>query len=821
MKYSSKNDNVRETDNIKINYRKLAELLFSDSKKLMVLASVVLLAALSFSLFFLSINSTIVASKRQDSVETHGRFLVVLTDIDKRLADEIMEKEPMFDYQIFQVQDEMYCKNSRFFSGWVTEETGKCMGIFLKEGVWPKRENEILLEEYLAYHLGISEFPQSITIMVNGEEKEYLVCGIIKNYSGSLSTSRRDLNIRKDYPSVITSSYRENAAVSLLILQKRLNFGESTKDIYLAMDLVEKYGIDKHVCALDKYMDECYRNTVDFEKLGLIYMAAVFFLLLLVEAVVFRAVVLKNRYAERSLKELGLTGKKLRLAYGWQLGKLLLGTLGIQVIIGILWAKIGGYFTGYGKLLEKNVWYTLLKQFTVIAVLLLIFAVMAWDSKTWEKTDGGKQRKNFQYLFGKLNLPMLLMQTVFLVFVLFSLCMKQHFAYKEKEIRITITAQTVDSFRYVSNYAFSEAKHRYFEHDSQNLFEEYQGVLDMYMGAEMQHATLLGDKQAMPPYFARLLEMQEAYGFSWMEGDGSWENVLQEEAKRYEALPEDTFRVVILPDQSYQLLLEKNGIFCKTLDNVIPECVMVLPLLEDERISDVQDGSQITVGRIYLQNNKLLFEKEEFCAFKVLKSVKGMEKYFLGKCLCGLIFSATQAKKSELISGYSSIEFRLKEGVTKEQQEKIDNEITMLAASAQGGSSYSTIEGQRKEAFFLYYAALMGTTMFIFAIFAMVAFVFIHYYVSFEENKYVYGIFRSMGMSYRTLQQKIFVQYITGTIFSCFFAYIVIEKIFGYDLMPGQVFLGIVFLVMLYGSCYIILYRRYRRISLCEMLQEE
>lgn len=99
------------------NYKKLAGFLFSDSKKLVLLAGGVLLAALSFSLFFISVNSTIVASRRQTAVETHGRFLAVFTDIDKEIADEIMEKEPMFDYQVFQVQDEMHYGSSRFFLG--------------------------------------------------------------------------------------------------------------------------------------------------------------------------------------------------------------------------------------------------------------------------------------------------------------------------------------------------------------------------------------------------------------------------------------------------------------------------------------------------------------------------------------------------------------------------------------------------------------------------------------------------------------------------------------------------------------------------------
>lgn len=94
----------------------------------------------------------------------------------------------------------------------------------------------------------------------------------------------------------------------------------------------------------------------------------------------------------------------------------------------------------------------------------------------------------------------------------------------------------------------------------------------------------------MPPYFARLLEMQATYSLSVFDLDeeerwGEWEDVLEEEARRYEPLPWDTFEVLILPDLQYQRFLNENGILWEQSPAAIPECVMVLPLFaEDEKI---------------------------------------------------------------------------------------------------------------------------------------------------------------------------------------------------------------------------------------------
>lgn len=163
------------------------------------------------------------------------------------------------------------------------------MGIFLKEGAWPEKENEILLEEYLAYRFGIASYPQSIVLQRDGQEKEYTVCGMIGNYSSNLSVSYRDVNGKKNYPSIITANYEEGNPVSLLVLQKRLEMGTASEDIYEVMSLYEKYEIPFDQICFNKYLNEGYSNTEDFEKVSLLYTMAVLFLLLLVEAVIFRA----------------------------------------------------------------------------------------------------------------------------------------------------------------------------------------------------------------------------------------------------------------------------------------------------------------------------------------------------------------------------------------------------------------------------------------------------------------------------------------------------------------------------------------------------
>lgn len=802
------------------NYGKLAAMLFSDSRKLFVLAGGVFLLALSFVLFFVSLNSTIVASKRQQTVDTHGKFLGVFSDIDEETANEIMETEPGFFYEIFQMQGELYYGDERFFAGWVTEETGKNMGIFLKEGVWPEKENDILLEEYLAYHFGISSYPQRLVLQRDGQETEYTVCGVIGNYSSNLSVSYRDVNGKKNYPSIITANYAEGNPVSLLVLQKRLDMGTAQENIHEVMFLYEKYGIDFEQVCLNKYLGEGYINTEDFEKVSLLYTMAVLFLLVLVEIVIFRAFFLKNRQAKRSMEEMGLQKKEYIYIYVWQFGKLFLMVVLFLLVLGILWGKIGGYVTGYGALLEKQVCYALLKELALIAVLLLILAFMAWDYKTGKKNDAAEQKMTYRYLFRKVNVPMFFMQFVFLVFVLFSFCLRERFAYQEEEIKVIIRAQSMGSYRWVEHYAFHEKTARYYEKDSSTLFEEYLGVLDMYMTAEMRFASLLNEKEHMLPYFEQLLALCDDSEFS---KDSVWEEKLSEEAKQHESLPWDSFEVLVLPDRQYKLFLEENSLIWKkelNASDAIPECVMFLPYsTENEKMIGISDGSLIMIGRIFLQNEQLLLEKEEFRVRKVIQSVTGVDGLIMKKHLCILVLSTSEAEKSELISGYSCIDFRLTKMVTEEQQNEISNKIAMLAATQQGGGSYSSIEEQKEDALFRSYAAFMGSTMLVFGMLVMGAFVCVHFYVNWEKNKYAYGVFRSMGMSYRTLCRKLIVQYMTGIVFAWPAACFVVEKGFGHSFTAGQAALSGSFLFISVEICYGILYYVYKNRRICDMLQ--
>ena len=525
--------------------QRLSMLLFSDARGLVRLAWGITLLAWSFSIFFASLNHTIVDAKQQSTLKAHGKFLGLFADITREKAEEIMEKEPMFDYGLFQVQDALDFQGIRFFSGWAAPEDGGKLGIFLKEGVWPKEENEILVEEYLAEHCGVRELPQRVVFLQDGQEREYMVCGIVGNYSSGLPISDNALNERRNYPSVITANYREQETVSLIFLQKRLNLRNSTKDIYRLMELYEKYGIDPYQTGLNEYLESAYSNTEDFEKVSLIYMAALLLVVCIVEKVLLSAIFVKTEQARRSLGELGLGKQDIRRIYAWELGKRLAGLWGCGMLAGILWAKLGGYITGYGKLLEKHVWSTLLRQSAFLMVFLPVLAFMIGEYTKEQHARAAERKKGYRYLFRKINLPMLLMQSVFLVFVLFSFCMQRDFVYRKEEIRISIRAQRAYSLFRVGNYAFSDRKKQYFEKESGALFEKYADIVDVYMGTEMQYASLICPKDQMSPYFENLLAASREPVLGRTERE---DIVLSQEAEQYAALRWDDFGAVILPD---------------------------------------------------------------------------------------------------------------------------------------------------------------------------------------------------------------------------------------------------------------------------------
>ncbi|MDE7247234.1 MAG: hypothetical protein K2N43_05050, partial [Lachnospiraceae bacterium] len=238
----------------------------------------------------------------------------------------------------------------------------------------------------------------------------------------------------------------------------------------------------------------------------------------------------------------------------------------------------------------------------------------------------------------------------------------------------------------------------------------------------------------------------------------------------------------------------------------------------EEEIAGVQSGSIILVGRVFRQREELLLEKEEFRVRQVLKQAKGMEEWFEGS-LCALVLSASEAQKSRMTLGYSYLDFRVAKNADEERLQELDHTVTMLAAASQGGSMFSSLAEQREQALYRYYAAFMGSTMFIFSVIAVISFTFTHYYVNWEKNRYAYGIFRSMGMSYQVLQRKLLVQYVTGFIFSFLFSCFVVKEGFGYRFTKGQAALCGAFLMLITAGCHAILYQTYKKVKICDMLR--
>ncbi|MBQ9119850.1 MAG: hypothetical protein IJY09_07340 [Lachnospiraceae bacterium] len=797
-------------------YQRLAALLFSDSRKLFVIAGGVLVLALSFILFFASLNSTIVRSQRQQTIDTHGSFLGVFSDIEESLANTIMEAETEFCYEIFQVQDELDYEGESVSIGWVTEAVGKSMGIFLKSGVWVQEKDEILVEEYLAAEWGITVLPQKVSLQKDGQAIEYTVCGIVGNYSGNLPVANWDANGRKEYPSVITACRKTAQPVSLIVLQKQLRVETAEDDIFEVMSLYGKYEIAPEKVSLNQYLDECYTNTKDFEVVSTLYTVAVLILLLLVELVILRAILIKSRQAKRCLAELGLQRKDFWGACGWQVGMLLLRVWLTQMLLGILFGKIGGYVTGYGELLEQQVFVTLLKELVLLGFFLMIFFLLGWDDKSEKKEEKQEKEKSYRYLFRRFNVPLFGIQSLLLIFVLFSVCMREKFAVAEEGMRVRILAQSMYSYEEIEGYAFSEKAVGCYDKESIWRFEEKWDVLDMYMIGELQFASLLIDEEHMTPYFQKLLELNEERK---LEADTEAGYELPEEAKQYETLLYDSFEVIVLPDLLFQKFLEKNALVWKRNSNEALECVMVFPVPGAREVMRQAENPIITVGKIALQENQLRFAKEEFHVIGQLENAIGLEDFIMNKHLAVMVLPVSEAEKSKMILGYRQIVFKMTESMTRAEQEELDNKIAMLAASKQGGGTYSTFEEQKEDALYRHYAAFMGSTMLVFGILVMGAFVFVHYYVNWEQNKYAYGVFRSMGMPYHTLQGKLFAQYITGLLPAWYIACFVVKESFGYDIRIGQVLLSGSILVLLICGCYALLYHEYRKWRICDMLQ--
>ena len=164
----------------------------------------------------------------------------------------------------------------------------------------------------------------------------------------------------------------------------------------------------------------------------------------------------------------------------------------------------------------------------------------------------------------------------------------------------------------------------------------------------------------------------------------------------------------------------------------------------------------IVLGRVRGDEQKVTFEKERF-ALGAVRSCDGEEYSHIQ-----IVMSEETAKKSTLVVGYQDIEATMKRDIPEPVKKTVQTEIMRLATSVQGGLMGSSELAEEQDAVLRNYVPVLSVSMQIFCALIIVVYIVLNTYIEWEKHSYEYGMLRSFGMSYGTLQHNLFRRYFNG-----------------------------------------------------------
>ena len=124
-----------------------------------------------------------------------------------------------------------------------------------------------------------------------------------------------------------------------------------------------------------------------------------------------------------------------------------------------------------------------------------------------------------------------------------------------------------------------------------------------------------------------------------------------------------------------------------------------------------------------------------------------------------IVMSEAVAQMSKIVLGYDVINIVMKPDTKESIQRAMDQKISLLMASVQGGKLDSSIIRNQENKLMGGYSAMLSNSLIFFCVLTICIYILINSYLEWEKNKFEYGVLRSFGMSYSRLQRKLFIRY--------------------------------------------------------------
>ena len=798
-------------------YYNLIRLLFCNNKKLFLLSMIASIIGFTFLFLVTSLSNTIVRSREDATIRNYGKFLMVISDINKDNIEKVKEQNKNFDFESFEVGGNIEYNNNIITLGAMEEHMGDNLGFQLLYGKWPENSNQIAVEEYLTYLFNIDDkqLPVEVSLIKDGQPINYEITAVISNYSCLLSSAPHSTLDTNVYPSIIFQKGRlKHVNESLVILQNKLDFKSSSDDINAILNNCFEHNQNfDNISINERLYSMGYQRNVDIAQTKNMYLVLLNILLIVEQVIMMRVILMRNRKTLFLFQAMGSSSKQNQ--------KVILYSITITIIIalflgGVNTILLGLVYFGRNNLEYYKYYFTVLihnvvNEGIIVGTMIICSYFACWKNRKVSIIKGMIEdtvNKRSKYKYKKIDICVVVMQTICLFFIIASINFVHMFQLEQGDINYDLYSKRTKVSYPLKGYNIAAYDEKYFPFSSVELFDEYENDIKISMEADTKLSTIIIPKDAPNDFFSDYCYNDNN---KLKNEDRELWNQLSEEDQEYKVVDSGFVNVTVLKERDYNQVLQKGGLEKESFADE-SECILILP--NNGKASDntyINEKGHIQLGRIQEDENRIELIKEAFKVVKIIRCEPEESNQIQ------VIMSENVAKKSKIVVGYDKISITMNAKTNESIKKDIDQLIFTLMASIQGGMLDSSVLRNKENMLMNKYTSIMSNTMIVFCMGVIFIYIIFNSYIEWEKNRYEYAILRSFGMSYSRLQHMLFVKYNYSILFASIVS-IMIGGIAFPNINITQIILSLLLIVSFMYLSKGMVYYRNRNKSISSML---
>jgi hypothetical protein len=390
------------------------------NKRIIVAFSIFITIFISFSTSFIYMINSILNSYIDKFSKLYGGFDCILYDVDNDLYDEIYDSSILYKTRIYS-SDNIKIKDDNLTLGSFDNDIISLGLICLLDGKMPEKQDDIVLEEYAAKYLDVTNCGTKLTLIINNIKRDFIVTGIIKNYSSFWNSPISTDNGYKYLPSIIVSekflslysTYKTN------ILLKYKNFSIDNDYSSLTFSLGDKYNIYYKNVIINDNFHTSLQNIIPLNLLQKVYNSFLYISF----SILFMYILY---YTCNNLIMLNISSAYLISTY-------LIKFLFVGIFFGLMFTIIfnAGLYNSTLKIslllqiLSRNI--TLIVIIYIIDIVIFLSYILRSYRKPYNYIVLQVNKHNFSYNFLSTNISMNIKRNIipilFMLISLFILCM--------------------------------------------------------------------------------------------------------------------------------------------------------------------------------------------------------------------------------------------------------------------------------------------------------------------------------------------------------------------------------------------------------------